>query len=189
MDLPKILLTGLVFLVFLEFLDSWVLIFFPSYFKWTYGNPSAGPSAQLPRPAFLLPRKQVQNSSFRELPRSRFFLDFSRSASAVTRGASAKALSRGCVEVCYLYFRMGEHGWTIFHDPIFHTDGLGVFQCLRVKGLLPQSFREASAKNMNTFTKNILRPLPACVYHVSCKTITSYKAQYMSIYDIFICCS
>ena len=54
-------------------LPIWVLIFFPSYFKWTYGNPSAGPSAQLPRPAFLLPREQVQNSSFRELPRSRFF--------------------------------------------------------------------------------------------------------------------
>ena len=38
--------------------------FFPSYFKWTYGNPSAGPSAQLPRPAFLLPREQVQRVDF-----------------------------------------------------------------------------------------------------------------------------
>ena len=40
-------------------------VFFPSYFKWTYFNPSAGP-------AFLLPREQVQKSSFRTLPRSRF---------------------------------------------------------------------------------------------------------------------
>ena len=78
------------------------LLFIPSYFKWTYGDPSAGPSAKLPRPAFLLPREQVQTSSFRELPRSRFFFDFSRSASAVTRGASAKAFCTGCIYI-YIY--------------------------------------------------------------------------------------
>ena len=92
----------------------WVLVFIPSYFKWTYGDPSADPSAKLPRPAFLLPREQVQNKSFRELPRSRFFFDFSRSASAVTPGASAKAFSRGCVEVCYLYLLVGRAFWQCF---------------------------------------------------------------------------
>ena len=93
---------------------TWVLVFIPSYFKWTYGDPSADPSAKLPRPAFLLPREQVQNKSFRELPRSRFFFDFSRSASAVTPGASAKAFSRGCVEVCYLYLLVGRAFWQCF---------------------------------------------------------------------------
>ena len=130
--------------------------------------------------------KTAASASFRGVDFFRIFLE----VLPRSHGELPRKLYLGVAWKCvYLYFRMGEHGWTIFHDPIFHTDGLGVFQCLRVKGLLPQSFCEASAKNMNTFTKNILRPLPACVYHGSCKTITSYKAQYMSIYDIFICCS
>ena len=58
------------------FNTKWVLFFIPLYFKWMYGQPSAGPSAKLPRPAFLLSREQVQNSSFRELSRSSFFYDF-----------------------------------------------------------------------------------------------------------------
>ena len=33
-------------------------------------------------------------------------------------------------------------GWTIFPAPMLHSDGLGVFQYLRVKGLLPRSFRK-----------------------------------------------
>ena len=65
---------------------------------------------------------------------------------------------------------------------IFHTNGLGVFQCLRVKGLLTQSFHEASAKNMNTFTKSILRPLPPCVYHGSCKSIKRNIYIYTYVY-------
>ena len=64
----------------------------------------------------------------------------------------------------FLVVLAGESGahikGTIFHDPIFHTNGLGVFQCLRLKSLLPLSFREASAKNMNTFTKTIPKSLP-----------------------------
>ena len=104
------------FCIVYRFIDTWVLIFIPSYFKWTYGDPSADPSAKLPRPAFLLPREQVQNKSFRELPRSRFFFDFSRSASAVTPGASTKAFSRGCLEVCtcYLYLLVGRAFWQCF---------------------------------------------------------------------------
>ena len=53
-------------------------------------------------------------SSKQELPRSRFFYDFSRSASAVTPGASAKTFSRGCVEVCYLYLLVGRAFWRCF---------------------------------------------------------------------------
>ena len=45
------------------------------YFSWTYGDPSAGPSAKLPRPAFLLPREQVQNSSFRGVNVFMIFLE------------------------------------------------------------------------------------------------------------------
>ena len=73
-------------------------------------DPSAGPSAKLPRPAFLLPREQVQSSSFRELPRNRFFYDFSRNASAFTRGASAKAFCTGCMEICCWYLLAGHCG-------------------------------------------------------------------------------
>ena len=81
-------------------------------------------------------------------------------------------------------------GWVNMGEPFFMIlssiqMGSGSFSASAWK----VCFRKASAKNMNTFTKNILRPLPACVYHGSCKTITSYKAQYMSIYDIFTCCS
>ena len=93
--------------------NMWVLIFFLHILN---GRMATLPQA-LPRsfrPAFLLPREQVQNSSFRELPRSRCLKDFSRSASAVTRGASAKALSRGCVEVCYLYLLVGRAFWQWF---------------------------------------------------------------------------
>ena len=214
--------------------NSWVLVFIPSYFKWTYGDPSASPSAKLPRPAFFLLRKHVQNKSFRELPRSRIFNDFSRSASAVTPGASAKAFSRGCVEVCYLYLLVGRAFWQCFwlhwlasqkhilyqsntfrfrtpqmahtcgilglvnhfswsYLPYRWARGLSMLQCLCVKGLLPRSFREASAKNINTFTKNIPRSWPPCVHHSSCKTyckyITSYKAKYVYIYDIFVWCT
>ena len=97
----------------------WVLVFIPSYFTWTYGHPSAGPSAKLPRPACLLPREQVQNSSFRELPRSRFFYDFSRSASAVTPGASAKAFCRGCMDMCCLYLLVSKALW----DNVFGCTG------------------------------------------------------------------
>ena len=69
------------------------------------------PSAKLPRPAFLLPRERVQNSSFRELPRNNCFYDFSRNASAVTRGASAKAFCTCCMEICCLYLLVGRALW------------------------------------------------------------------------------
>ena len=101
--------------------DKWVLVFIPSYlyFSWTYGDP---PRA-LPRPAFLLPREQVQNSSFRELPRSKFFYDFSRSASAVTQGASARAFCRGCMDICCLYLLVGRAWW----DNVFGCTGWRVW--------------------------------------------------------------
>ena len=108
------------------------MVFILSYFNWTYGHPSAGPSAKLPRPACLLPREQVQNSSFRELPRSRFFYDFSRSASAVTRGASAKAFYGGCMEMYCLYLLVSKHCGAMFlvvlagesgaHIKVMHSD-------------------------------------------------------------------
>ena len=149
--------------------------FFPSYFKWTYGNPAAGPSAKLPRHAFLFLREQVRNSSFRELPRSRFFNDFSRSASAVTRGASAKVFSRGCVQVCYCML-LCICWWAGHSDNVFGCTG---WRVLPPRLSVPPRERFASAKLPRSFRKEYehfyqeLRSLPPCVYHGSCKTITS----------------
>ena len=86
--------------------------FFPSYFKWTYGNPSAGPSAQLPRPAFLLPREQVQNAasaSFRGVDFFRIILEvLPRSHGELPRKLYL-GVAWKCV-VCILgWVNMGEH--------------------------------------------------------------------------------
>ena len=76
-------------------------------------------------------------------------------------------------------------GWVNMGEPFFMIlssiqMGSGSFSASAWK----VCFRKASAKNMNTFTKNILRPLPPCVYHGSCKTITSYKARNICLYTI-----
>ena len=207
--------------------NKWVLIFIPSYFKWTYGDPSADPSAKLPRPAFLLPREQVQNKSFRELPRSRFF-----SISLEVLPRSHRELPRKlflgvawkCAHVICIYWWarhsdnvFGCTGWRVkntYYIKVIHSDfelhrwhihvtsfrmgepffmilssiqmGSGSFNASAWK----VCFREASAKNMNTFTKNIPRSWPPCVHHSSCKTyckyITSYKAKYVLCLNIYI---
>ena len=59
-------------------------------------------------------------------------------------------------------------------------------------------FREASAKNMNTVTKNIPWSLPPCVCHGSCRTYCRYVSRYavssavciykISLYDVHMKC-
>ena len=88
--------------------------FFLHIFKWTYGNASAGPSAQLPRPAFLLPREQVQNSSFRELPRSRFFRIFLEVLPR-SHGELPRKLYLGVVWKCVICIL----GWVNMGEPFF----------------------------------------------------------------------
>ena len=51
------------------------------------------------------------------------FYDFSRSASAVTRGASAKAFCRGCMEMCCLYLLVSKALW----DNVFGCTGWRVW--------------------------------------------------------------
>ena len=64
--------------------NKWVL--FPSYSNWTYGDPSAGPSAKLPRPASLFPREQTQNSRFRGVDLFTIFIEvLSQSHGALPR--------------------------------------------------------------------------------------------------------
>ena len=52
--------------------------------------------------------KTAASASFRGVD---FLCDYSRSASAVTRGASAKAFCTGCMDICCLYLLVGRAFW------------------------------------------------------------------------------
>ena len=124
----------------------------------------------LPRPGFFLPRRHVQNSTCRELPRSRYSYDFSRRVSVATRGDSTKIFCmRG---VCYGHLLVGKTFchcfWLYWQEGLKHIlytfrfratqmahtcDILGwvnhffmilcsIQSCFRVKGLLPRNFRK-----------------------------------------------
>ena len=100
---------------------------FPHEFWFLYLHILLGHMATLPR---ALPRsfrdlhvcfreskfKTAASASFRGVD---FFYDFSRSASAVTRGASAKAFCRGRVEMCCLYLLVSKALW----DHVFGCTG------------------------------------------------------------------
>ena len=75
-------------------------------------------------------------------------------------------------------FRMGEPFFMILSSIQM---GSGSFSASAWK----VCFREASAKNMNTFTKSIPKSLPPCVYHSSCKTYCKYM-QIRYLYMMFV---
>ena len=75
-------------------------------------------------------------------------------------------------------FRMGEPFFMILSSIQM---GSGSFSASAWK----VCFREASAKNMNTFTKSIPKSLPPCVCHSSCKTYCKYM-QIRYLYMMFV---
>ena len=75
-------------------------------------------------------------------------------------------------------FRMGEPFFMILSSIQM---GSGSFSASAWK----VCFREASAKNMNTFTKSRPKSLPPCVYHSSCKTYCKYM-QIRYLYMMFV---
>ena len=75
-------------------------------------------------------------------------------------------------------FRMGEPFFMILSSIQM---GSGSFSASAWK----VCFREASAKNMNTFTKSKPKSLPPCVYHSSCKTYCKYM-QIRYLYMMFV---
>ncbi len=100
--------------------------------RMTYGNPSADPSAKLPRPAFLLVRelkfKTGASASFRGIDSLTVFLVLRRSHGEFPRklfvGVAWKCVVCPCrwaghCGTMFLVVLAGESG-TIFHDPIFH---------------------------------------------------------------------
>ena len=103
-----------------------------------YGNPSADPSAKLPRPAFLLLRelkfKTAASASFRGIDSWTVFLEvFRRSHGEFPRKLFVGVAWKCVVCLCwwaghcgtmFLVVLAGESG-TIFHDPIFHYIHMG----------------------------------------------------------------
>ena len=149
-------------------------------------------------------------SSKQELPRSRFFSIYLEVLPRSHRELPRKlflGVAWKCV-ICICWWA-GHSGWAFWQcfwlywlasqKHILYQSNTFRFRTSQMMGsgsfnasAWKVCFREASAKNMNTFPKNIPRSWPPCVHHSSCKTycryITSYKAQYViGLYRQYLC--
>ena len=144
------------------FFSIWVLIFFPSYFKWTYGNPSAGPfRAASATCIFASAREQVQNSSFRELRGVDFFRIFLEVLPR-SHGELPRKLYLGVAWKCVICIL----GWVNMAETIFSWSYLP-YRWARGLSVPPRE-RFASAKLPRSFRKEYEH-----VYQKHTKTVAS----------------